>query len=99
MTVHGLPITVGGWGWTPKNVPPVAEAMEDIRWASWLYAAYPQIKGAAIWYLGCCYGDVDDQTQQLIAPVGDYSISNYFAITPGIGQIDENIFLPNPPTN
>jgi hypothetical protein len=52
----------------------------------------------AIWYLGCCFGDIDNQTQKLIAPVGAYSISNYFAITPGIGQIDESIFLPNPPT-
>jgi hypothetical protein len=48
--------------------------------------------------LGCCFGDIDNQTQKLIAPVGAYSISNYFAITPGIGQIDESIFLPNPPT-
>jgi hypothetical protein len=98
---HHLPrptILITEWGWTPKNVPPVAQAMEDIRWAAWLYAAYPQIKGAAIWYLGCCFGDIDDQTQQLIAPVADYSISNYFAIVPGFGQIDESIFLPNPPT-
>ena len=98
---HHIPrptVLITEWGWAPKNVPTVAEAMEDIRWAGRLYAAYPQIKGAAIWYLGCCFGDVDDQTQRLIAPVGNYSISNYFAITPGTGQIDEAIFLPSPPT-
>ena len=92
-------ILITEWGWAERDVPPVAEAMADIRWAAWLYAAYPQIKGAAIWYLGCCFGDIDDQAQQLISPVADYSISNYFAITPGFGQIDESIFLPNPPTN
>jgi hypothetical protein len=98
---HYIPrptILITEWGWAPKNVPTEAEAMEDIHWASQLYAAYPQIKGVAIWYLGCCFGDIDNQTQKLIAPVGAYSISNYFAITPGIGQIDESIFLPNPPT-
>ena len=99
---HHIPrptVLITEWGWAPKHVPTVAEAIEDVRWAGRLYAAYPQIKGAAIWYLGCCFGDVDDQTQRLIAPIGDYSISNYFAITPGIGRIDENIFISDPPTS
>jgi len=26
--------------------------MEDVTWAARLYAAYPQVKGAAIWNLG-----------------------------------------------
>lgn len=99
---HHIPrptVLITEWGWEAYHIPTVSEAMEDIRWAGWLYAAYPQVKGAATWYLGCCFGNVHNQTQKLIAPVGTYSIGNYFAITPGSSQINENIFIPNPPTN
>ncbi|MFZ0547860.1 MAG: hypothetical protein WAM60_20615 [Candidatus Promineifilaceae bacterium] len=98
---HGIgrpTVIISEWGWSYQHVPTPAEAMADIRWASWLYAAYPQVKGAATWYLGCCFGGVADQTQQLIAPVGAYSRSSYFIVTPGIGQIDETLFIPDPPT-
>lgn len=99
---HQIPrptVLITEWGWEAFYVPTAPEAMEDIRWASWLYAAYPEIKGAATWYLGCCFDPVANQTQLLIAPVGQYSISSYFSITPGSGQIDESIFAPNPPTS
>jgi hypothetical protein len=98
---HGIgrpTVLITEWGWAYQDVPTPVEAMADIQWAAWLYAAYPQVKGAAIWYLGCCFGGVDDQTQRLIAPVGAYSRSNYFIVTPGIGQIDENLFVIHPPT-
>jgi hypothetical protein len=98
---HGIDrptVIISEWGWTYQHIPEPAEAMADIRWAAWLYAAYPEVKGAAIWYLGCCFGEVDDETQQLIAPVGAYSRSNYFIVTPGVGQIDESLFVTDPPT-
>ena len=70
------------------------------NWASWLYAAYPQVKGAAIWYLGegVQFGSIHDQAQKLIAPVHDFSMSNYFVIHPGQFPIDESMFVPDPPT-
>ncbi len=98
---HGIDrptVIISEWGWAYQNIPTPEEAMADIRWAAWLYAAYPQVKGAATWYLGCCFGGVADQTQQLIAPLGEYSRHNYFVVTPGVGQIDESLFLPNPAT-
>ena len=91
-------VIITEWGWEYNRVPTVAEAMDDIRWASWLYAAYPQVLGAAIWYLGPNFSDIDDQTQLLIAPVGEYSLGNYFLYTPGIGPIDSSLFIPIPPT-
>jgi hypothetical protein len=54
--------------------------MEDIAWAADLYAPYPQIRGAAIWHLGCCFADIADQTQRLIAPLTEYALGNYFAV-------------------
>jgi hypothetical protein len=98
---YGIPrptVLVTEWGWEYNRVPEPLPAIEDIAWASWLYAAYPQVKGAAIWYLGpwCC--DLDDHTQQLIEPLANYAASHYYVIHPGIGQIDPYLFQPNPPT-
>jgi hypothetical protein len=93
---HGIPrptILITEWGWTYDAVPEPEQALEHIAWASWLYAAYPTIKGAAIWYLGPG-GGIADRTQRLIAPLGDYAISHYFIYDPGIGRIDPTLFVP-----
>lgn len=68
------------WGWEYRNIPPVSDAMDDILWAENLYAPYPEILGAAIWYLGAGYGEIDNQTQKLIAPMADFTANNYFII-------------------
>lgn len=91
-------VLITEWGWEPTHVPLPAPAMEDIAWAAWLYAAYPQVKGAAIWYLGPGFGGIADEAQLLIEPVANYSISYYFGITPGQGAIDAGLFAPDPPT-
>ncbi|MCA9980752.1 MAG: hypothetical protein KDD89_07965, partial [Anaerolineales bacterium] len=59
------------------------------------YAAYPEVKGAAIWYLGGWFGEIHNQAQKLIAPVTDYSLHTYFIVTPGRGQIETGLFAPN----
>jgi hypothetical protein len=87
-------ILITEWGWTYDNVPAPEKALTDIAWASWLYAAYPEVKGAAIWYLGPTEGDIAQKTQKLIAPIGQHSLGNYFAITPGHGGIDTSVFNP-----
>jgi hypothetical protein len=100
-------ILITEWGWEYDHIagdddgPDIDEAMEDIEWASWLYAAYPQVKGAAIWYLGESdqFGNIADEAQQLISPVHDFSISNYYVIHPGQFPIDESMFVPDPPTS
>ena len=94
---RGIPrptVFITEWGWEYQAVPTPVKALDHIRWAARLYAAYPQVKGAAIWYLGCCFGGIANDTQKLIAPVGDYSISNYFAIDPNEGRIDVSLFAP-----
>ncbi|MCA9970325.1 MAG: hypothetical protein KC425_08920 [Anaerolineales bacterium] len=86
------------WGWQATHVPDVDEALEDLAWASWLYAAYPQVKGAAIWYLGPGFGGIADEAQKLIAPLTAYQKSHYFGITPGQGRVEPGLFVPVPPT-
>ena len=45
------------------------KALDDLKWAGSLYEGYPQVLGAAIWYLGAGYSNICDKAQKLIAPV------------------------------
>jgi hypothetical protein len=72
-------VLITEWGWESRDVPPVDQAMADIAWASRLYSAYPQVQGAAIWYLGGGF-DIADQAQRLIAPLGGYATTTYFVV-------------------
>lgn len=95
----GIPrptVLITEWGWTYNQVPTPEQAIEDIRWAARLYAAYPQVKGAAIWYLGDTPGSIEDQTAALIEPVTTYSLANYFGTHPGMGRVDPTLFRPTP---
>jgi len=89
-------VLITEWGWEYVNVPSVDEAMSDIAWAAQMYAAYPQIKGAAIWFLGGLFNDIHNQTQRLITPLTEYSLSNYFTIplSPAQTTIDPEQFRP-----
>ncbi len=71
-------ILITEWGWEYMNVPPPEQALRDIAWANQLYAPYPELKGAAIWYLGGGFADIATQTEQLILPVTEYSLQTYF---------------------
>lgn len=99
---HGIPrptVLITEWGWAHNDVPePDGAVNEDIAWAAWLYAAYPTVRGAAIWYLGPQFEGIANKAQRLIAPLGDYAVSHYYIIDPGIGRIDPSLFEPNPPT-
>lgn len=99
---HSIPrptVLITEWGWTYDSVPEPEQALEDIAWASWLYAAYPQVKGAAVWYLGDTPGTIEDETAELIQPLTSYSQRNYFAIDPGFGAIDAELFRPDNSTH
>ncbi|MCP4417149.1 MAG: hypothetical protein GY805_11030 [Chloroflexi bacterium] len=79
---YGIPrptTLITEWGWEYQDVPTPAQAMQDIAWASHLYAPYPQVKGVAIWFLGGQFGEIANQAQQLIAPMRDYSLQTYFS--------------------
>ena len=71
-------ILITEWGWTYEDVPDVETALEHIDWANRLYAPYPQVKGAAIWYLGPGYGDIHNQTQKLIQPVMEQALTTAY---------------------
>jgi len=87
-------VLITEWGWESESVPDVAQAMEDVAWASALYAAYPQVRGAAIWYLGAGYGGIADQAQRLIVPMWYYAWGEYFVVEPGQAPRDPAVFAP-----
>lgn len=87
-------VLITEWGWQAESVPSLGKAMEDIAWASQLYAAYPQVQGAAIWYLGPGFGDIANQAQRLIVPLRYYAWSEYFVIDPGQNPTDPSQFGP-----
>ncbi|MGD8240782.1 MAG: hypothetical protein PVH68_19690 [Armatimonadota bacterium] len=87
-------VLITEWGWEYTRVPPVEQAMKDIAWASQLYAAYPEVRGAGIWYLGGSYGGIADRAQRLILPLRYYTWSTYFVIEPGQKPTDPGRFAP-----
>jgi murein DD-endopeptidase MepM/ murein hydrolase activator NlpD len=85
-------ILITEWGWTLNTVPQPEQALDDIRWAMRnVYGPYTNVKGAAIWYLGPSFGNIADQAQKLIEPVGNMTASELFEVT-----INEP---PEPPTD
>jgi hypothetical protein len=95
----GIPrptILITEWGWEHNDIPNVDQAMKDLKWASKLYAAYPEVKGAAIWNvgIGCCFGDISEQVQEIIDPVTDLALQNYFVIPAGKQAVDTAKFQP-----
>lgn len=97
---HGIPrptILITEWGWTHNDVPDAKTALRHIKWAAWLYAAYPQVKGAAIWYLGPQFEGIANKAQTLIAPLADFSVSHYFTRRPGDGQAEASALAPDSP--
>jgi hypothetical protein len=94
---RGIPrptVLITEWGWEAERVPPVEQAMQDIAWAAQLYAAYPEVRGAALWYLGAGYGGIADRAQRLILPLRTYAWSEYFVIEPGQKPTDPTQFGP-----
>ncbi|MBK8905915.1 MAG: hypothetical protein IPM53_32350 [Anaerolineaceae bacterium] len=96
---YGIPrptVLITEWGWTYEKVPAPEQAIQDIAWASRLYAPYPQVKGAAIWFLGGQFADIANLAQQLIEPVTRYSLQNYFSAPqpPAQAPIQPEVYHP-----
>jgi hypothetical protein len=96
---YGIPrttILLSEWGWEYGDAPSIDNAMRDIDWAAAMYAPYPEIKGAAIWYLGGGYEEIAEKVQRLIVPLTNYSLGNYFPVPlpPDRAAVDPEQFRP-----
>ena len=72
------------FGWTQESVPSPEKAISDLQKVdNEYYARIPQIRSAAIWYLGGGFQSIADKTQQLILPVTNYIVNTtYPALEP-----------------
>jgi hypothetical protein len=96
----GIPrptVLITEWGWTHEQLPTTAVALSQIAWANWLYSAYPEVQGAAIWYLGPGFADIASRARLLIEPVREYTLHHYFEAQPGWGRVDTTLFAPPAP--
>jgi hypothetical protein len=78
----GIPrptVLITEWAWEAFDVPEAGQAVRDIDWAAALYGPFPEVKGAAIWYLGGGFEPIQEKAQALIAPVTEYALTHYFA--------------------
>ena len=82
---HDIPrptVLITEWGWSYDHIPAEPPAMEDVTWAARLYAAYPQVKGAAIWNLGKLEDTLlplNTQVADLIDNMLAFSLDSYFS--------------------
>lgn len=99
---HGIPrptTLITEWGWTYNDLPPLADAMEDVTWAAELYGAYPQVLGAAIWNLGKLDDTIlpiNQQAQDMLDPMMVFSLDSYFSAPrlPDQTTLDPALFPP-----
>ncbi|GJM42559.1 MAG: hypothetical protein DHS20C20_28410 [Ardenticatenaceae bacterium] len=88
---HNIPrptVHITEWGWTLDTVPVPERALIDIRKVGELYAPFPEIQGAAIWYLGGGFGSIANKAQKLIKPVTEFTLKHRFDVLEGSGEID-----------
>lgn len=88
---HGITrpkVIMTEWGWTHQRVPGPTQALQDIEEVAELYAPYPEILGAAIWYLGggSNWAHICNRTQRLIEPVTDFTLRFKREVTPKTPQ-------------
>ena len=99
---HGIPrptVLITEWGWSYDHIPPEPLAMEDVTWAARLYAAYPQVKGAAIWNLGKLEDNLlplNGQMRDLIDNMLAFSLDTSFSAPapPAQTPLDPALFPP-----
>ncbi|MCA9930818.1 MAG: hypothetical protein KC419_20175, partial [Anaerolineales bacterium] len=90
-------IHITEWGWTLNNVPSPGQAIADMKEVMQLYARYPEIKGAAIWYLGPSFGGIANKAQKLIKPVTDFTLSTVFEVTTDPPHVQPRPYPVEPP--
>lgn len=75
---------ISEWGWTLNAIPEPERAIADIAEVAPLYADYPEVVGAATWYLGggSEWPNIANQTQRIIAPVTQFSLDTRFHVVP-----------------
>ncbi|MFT5195677.1 MAG: hypothetical protein ACI85U_002699 [Candidatus Promineifilaceae bacterium] len=91
MGIRRPTVLITEFGWEYVSLPGAEEALAQMQAAAELYAQYPEVKGAAIWYLGGGYSDISLRTRRLFEPLTQFAGSRYYE-RPPYPPIDPAIF-------
>ena len=92
MGIRRPTVLITEFGWEYVSLPEPAVAMSQMTAVMELYAKYPEVKGAAIWYLGGGYSNIPTKASALFQPLTHQSITSYYE-RPTYPPIDPAIFL------
>ena len=71
-------VLVTEFGWSYREVARPEVALAQLARVAQLYGSYPEVKGAAIWYLGSGFGEVDQGTRLLLEPVTGVALQTVY---------------------
>lgn len=91
MGIRRPTVLITEFGWEYVSLPGSDEALAQMEAAAELYAQYPEVKGAAIWYLGGGYSDISLKTRRLFEPLTNFASTRYYE-RPPYPPIDPAIF-------
>ena len=92
MGIRRPTVLITEFGWEYVSLPSPEDAMAQMTAVMELYAKYPEVKGAAIWYLGGGYSNIPQKAQRLFQPLTTLSTSAYYE-RPTYPPIEPEIFL------
>ncbi len=85
-------VLITEWGWTYNDLPGVEQSMKDIAAVAEYYAHFPEVLGAAIWYLGPGFGDIARKANRLVVPVTEYNLKTRFEVPDPEGEEEKSDF-------
>ena len=91
MGIRRPTVLITEFGWEYVSLPGSDEALSQLVAAAELYAQYPEVKGAAIWYLGGGYSDISLRARRLFVPLTEFSSTRYYE-RPPYPPIDPALF-------
>jgi hypothetical protein len=68
-------IFITEWGWSEHDAPTPSVAMAHITEVGELYARHTAVKGAAIWYLGGGYQDINRKVIKFVEPLKELCLT------------------------
>jgi murein DD-endopeptidase MepM/ murein hydrolase activator NlpD len=74
-------VLISEFGWSYDSIPAISRCLEDVAFAAELYAKYPDVLGAVIWYLGPGFNNIANAAQQLITHITDFTLNTTFPDT------------------
>jgi len=77
-TIAHPTIIMSEWGWGADDLPSPDQGLSQLGQIAALYAKYPTILGAMLWYLGPGFGGIAGKADQYVLPMANYTLTHTF---------------------